>query len=711
MTAPRFLLRLPPYLLNGIGVALGVALLQISIGLLAGHSAALAASSAAVCTSLADVPNAPHRTWKRVVLAALLTGLVGLLVGATRGHPVLLGLTTALIAFCSAMALVWGPRAGAVSFVGILAYVFALATPPVTEVRQLFAHAAWSALGALFYLGWAMLMSLLLQRAYRRLSLAATLQATAQLLRGRAAQLAEAPHEPATSNVAPLQQRIADDAVLDERLQSARDFLFAAPPHDALAQRNTALLLLAIDLRDALMTSELDLDLLGVDAFALRVRDSLSDSLREMAAALDDMARSIVDVRPLAPTSPSGSAMQALAECASLLRDAGDARAGLLPAVMNRARHMLDDIDRMQQCLRGDIALVPPLSREELQLFVSVEGWPLAALRPHANLRSPITRHALRAGVALTLAYFIGRALPWASHPHWLVLSVAVVLRGNLEQTLSRRNGRVAGTVLGCLLVLLLGNFAPPWLAALIFLTSVGVAHSYVNRRYLVTATAASVMALLQAHLAQPDTGFAVPERLADTVLGALLAWAFSYVLPSWERRALPRIVGRLLRALGALSRSTLRWPQGSPAEIDLRLARREVYDALGGVATAAQRTRVEPEAVRVPLYALSSLLANSHALLAHLAAVKLMLTRRSGELDRTEAERALHAAAAEVGRQLASVRGDALATPPEPDALPTGSSQQAPMPWLQRRLQRACASAARVAHAARVLQATVAKG
>ena len=47
----------------------------------------------------------------------------------------------------------------------------------------------------------------------------------------------------------------------------------------------------------------------------------------------------------------------------------------------------------------------------------------------------------------------IGLALPWGSHPYWLVLSVAVVLRGNLGDTLARRNARVLGTMLGCLVV------------------------------------------------------------------------------------------------------------------------------------------------------------------------------------------------------------------------------------------------------------------
>src|SRR5690606_36278759 len=114
--------------------------------------------------------------------------------------------------------------------------------------------------------------------------------------------------------------------------------------------------------------------------------------------------------------------------------------------------------------------------------------------------------------------------LPWSAHPQWLVLGVAVVLRGSLDQTLARRRPRLVGTVIGCLLVLGFANLQSPALMTAIFLVATGVAHAFALRRYLITAVAATLMALLQAHLADPAAGFAIAERLADTVLGAALA-------------------------------------------------------------------------------------------------------------------------------------------------------------------------------------------
>jgi uncharacterized membrane protein YccC len=698
------LLRLPAHVINGVAVALGVGLIQALVTAAGGAAAALPALTGVICSSLADVPVTPNRTWRRVLLAGVIACMVSTLAHFGRPHPAVLGPMIAVVSFISAMALAWGPRAGPISFVGILAFIFTMAAPPTRHMVEILTGAGWTAAGAALYFAWSLAASALLQPRYRTLALAAALGAITQLLRSRANLLDSGPQRDGISTV--LQAWIENEARLDERLQLARDLLFVKLDTSP-ARHQAALLLLTIDLRDTLLASELDTDLLGQDAAGKQVRGVLIASLRAYADALAEMELAVRYERPLVAGTDFRSLLDRIAAEGAF--PDGDARSRLLPVLIDRGRHMRDDIAQMQALMRGGPEHLP-LAQSELQLFISAEGWPLSALKRHATLRSPVLRHALRIGIALSCAYFIGKALPWASHPAWLVLSVAVVLRGNLEQTLSRRNGRVAGTVLGCLLVLGLSRLGTAWVSAATFLVAIGVAHSFVTTRYMVTAMGATVMALLQAHLANPGAGFAEFERLADTFLGALLAWGFSYVLPSWEQRALPGVVTRVKKALAQLSAEVLRWPDESVSELQLRLARREVYEALGSVAATAQRTGVEPERVRLPLMALAALLRHSHALLAHLASVRVMLTRRSDELDRRDAELALQAAAAEVAQSLDTDQKAAVqageATPEQSPELPAQLAGEALMPWLHRRLTLAELAAQRVAGAAQTLQA-----
>ena len=447
---------------------------------------------------------------------------------------------------------------------------------------------------------------------------------------------------------------VASEAALAERLQAARDLLFAAPDSPA-ARRQTAILLRTIDLRDVLLASRLDVEALGDAAPAKAAREQTASGLRRIAAALD-------------------GSEQALREGSGVARSIDgvvvDFAADAPRAIVERMRHLADDVAQIEALVRGgDEAL--PLGAEQLRRFVAPEGWPLRALRPHLSLRSPVLRHALRVGLALGSAYFIGRALPWASHPHWLVLSVAVVLRGNLQQTLSRRDARVFGTMLGCVIVLVLARVPSPVALSVVFLFAAGMAHSFVTVRYVLTASAATVMALLQSHLVDPASGFAVAERLADTLLGALLAWGFSYVLPSWERRTLPEAIRRALLALQQYARHTL--TASAELAVEQRLARRRAYDALGAVAAALQRSGAEPKRVQLPVREVLGLLDQAHRLMAHLSMLRLMLARRS-EPPAEPLGSALAAVDAALAASLA-MRGEPATERAAFDALPQPST------------------------------------
>jgi uncharacterized membrane protein YccC len=798
METPRPAMRLPAHVLNGLAVALGIALIQITLTLAVGKLEALAAATGAICASLADLPIAPARTWRRVGMGALVGWGSGLVVSLLRESGVAMGLTIMLLSFCSTMALAWGLRAGPLSFIPVLALIFTLAAPPPPDVHTLWIHSGWTAVGGLAYFLWAVLSSRVLQPRYRTLALAAALQALAALLRSRAALLSRTEG----GATPPLQDWIRSQVALDERLQAARDLLFPAAG-EPQTSRAIAVLLQAVEMRDTLLAGELDIELLGHDGPAGQLRERLRVHGMRVADAIDAMAQALRDFgmkvpaaasAPLdetdietgesvavaatsiaasaasaAATAPSASldeqvaaadaarvgdaAAQAAratapdvgpaADPASLARDAAaaaraqtppreplfastDPRYSLAVAFYGRARQMVAVLARMQAALRGEATPVP-LARDELQVFISPEGWPLDALRAQLSTRSPTFRHAVRMSLALGSAYFIGLALPWASHPHWLVLSVGVVLRGNLEQTLSRRNDRVLGTMIGCLLVLALAQFGAPWLATTAFLVAVGIAHSFTTARYLVTASAASVMALMQAHMAAPDAqNFGVLERLADTIIGAALAWGFAYLWPWWERRGVAKLTERVLKSLRTLAGEVMRLPDRAQPDLKLRLARREVYEAVGAIAAAAQRTSAEPESVRVPMYALAEMLTRCHVLMAQLVAVRLLLARRGAQLDGEEARRALAEACVALNQALdrptvgtSPQRGAPGAagapvvvsgTVPSEDvdhtAVPAALPDSAVLPWLRRRLQLATRAARRVGLAAQALDA-----
>ena len=223
------------------------------------------------------------------------------------------------------------------------------------------------------------------------------------------------------------------------------------------------------------------------------------------------------------------------------------------------------------------------------------------------------------------------------------------------------------------------------------------VAHAFTLRRYLFTAVAATVLGLVQAHLlgAGGSAGFVLLERMADTLIGAGIAWAFAYVLPSWERQQIPALVARALAAQTRHAREALALGQlqavDNHPELAWRLARREAYDSLGVLVQATARAWKEPRAVRPPLAPLERMQVHCYQLLAQLTAVKSMLLLRRGHLRAEDVQEPLQAATA---RLEAVLTGAAVATAPasdqagvyEPQALPPLVETDL-APWLLRRL------------------------
>lgn len=698
---PKALSRLPPYIINGITVSLGLGIVQALAARVAHFAPAFPGGSqfaivGAICASLPHLPDRAGRAARRVLAGGVFGCVAEAVVLSLHGSRLGLGFAIPALVFCAMLMLSWGSRAGPIAFAGVLGAVFSLALPVAPDPL---ASAAWSLFGVLVYAAWSFGSTLLLEARYRTLAVAACLRESARLLRARAS-IVTAPSvdgEPGALEAG----LVAEEALLSSLLQSARDLVFHA--HDSAASRRvTAVLLRIMDLRDLALASRLDLEMLGTDDVARGTRQCLARGLVAVAEGLDAAEISLREGSAVAADDWAIDARR-FADCAldGIAIADDDVRRPLLPVILNRLKHLADMVGRIHALLRAeDVVLSVP--RDELRRFAQDEGWPRKVLLGNLSLESSVFRHALRSALAVGSVFWLAHAMPWASRPHWLVLSVAVVLRGTVYETLSRRNARVLGTAIGCVVAVALVRLVPDSVLAVVFLLAAGTAHAFVSARYLLTAIAATVMALLQIHFASPSITSSVVERLVDTSLGAGFAWAFSYVLPSWERRNLPRAVARALAALQDYAETAL-----TPSDViaESRLARQRAYDELDSLRSILPRIGAEPARVRPPVRELSAFIERAQILLAHLSSVRLIMVRRRDQLDKESLELALGEARAAL-RALLAVRVQApISRPPQPSELdlPFEPPERQALPWLTRRLKIALYDAAKVGAEARV--------
>ena len=689
------------YVTNGLSAALGLLLISSTAYLLLGPFAAAAASVGVVVCIPPDQPAPQRGKFWQLVPAALLGLPLFFGVQVLHASPLSLGLLLVPASFLAFLAAAWGKRGLPISVSIMFAMIFSMAVPDHTNSATTFSTCLYFACGAFAYVVWATLANAALNGLYRVQMLADTLLALAQLMRTQAQQFARAPtddlrHRPLMGQL--LQQQ----AGLADQLQTARDILLESP-RTARRQQLAGMLLHVLEMRDHLLVCELDLE-------TVQHQSGHADALAALGSVVEALAR---EIEQLADALLMGKQpipfVSYRPQLASLLWAAHGGSGGARDAIpsgpvmlarglANRVGHLNDETLNLLALARGDTQADVALVRTYWQMFVSPTTWSWQPFLALWRWDAPPLRHALRAALAIGTAYVMGLALPWGTHDYWILLTIVVVLRGSLAQTLERRNLRVAGTLVGSLLAAaLLSVHLHPLVVLMLVTLAQGMAHAFAIKRYLVTAVAATVLGLLQAHMLNSGAspGFDVLERVADTLLGVAIAWAFSYVLPSWERGQLPALVRRSMAAQArhaqvALALGQLNAVDNEP-ELHWRLARREAYDSLSALVLATQRSLSEPRAVRPPLEPLGRLMANSYHLLAQLTIVKTMLLRRRGRLTPEQIDLPLELAALAIAATLTrnvppvAAAQTAAQTPELSDPFEGNLS-----PWLLHRLSRA---------------------
>ena len=715
---------LSQYIANGLAVSLGLVLIMLALFESAGLSAAASAAVGVIITSLPDLPSPRRRKIMQVLPAPVLGTPLFLLVQTSRQDDLLLGCVLVGGTFLAVLMMAWGKRGGPICYALLFSMLFSMAAPPLGSLDQVLAHTGWFVVGAVLYLLWAVLTAHLLNRRFRTQALAECLHSFSAILRTQAGRFGDN-----TDRQALLESMLNQQASFADQLQDTRNLVLESPTTRP-RQQYAAMLMGLLEARDHQLACDLDLDaLLDRQAAAphlpalQRALNATADELQALGMALllgrsGQSIRPIPDLRQhLAGALPPRPAANPPLVPAPARSDPPDA-ASLLRNLAERIGHINDEAIKIAALARGDVAPELSLVRNQWQLFVSATTWSYKPLVGELSWRAPTLRYALRATLAVATGYLVALHLPWATHEYWILITIVVVMRGNLAQTVQRRNARVAGTVLGCLLVMALLTAHPQ--ARVLFLIvalSTGMAHAFALRRYLYTTIAATVSGLLQAHLLlvglQPT--FAVGERLADTLLGAVLAWLFSYVLPSWERNQIPGLVKRSLKAQSQHARFALGLlDSAQTADVHWRLARREAYDSLSALTLATQRSLAEPRKVRPPLEPLEALQARSYQLLAQLTAVKSLLLLRRSQLDMAQAIPALTQAAQRIEAELSGNSLAATSIGPQAIAISSQPYLERPdvllaadlTPWLLRRLELACGIAHELRLAAGRMQA-----
>src|SRR5580693_7180989 len=615
---PPNLLRLfvGQHIINGVSVGAGVVVVALVAAKIFGFTAGQPATLGAISASISDLPAPWREKARTLIFGFALAMLSTIAIQLALPWPIAALLIIGVLSFVGGLVTGLGRWAVAVGMQVVIPMVFILGFPRETYSGALRTEMLLAG-GGLAYIAIALVATIFTDISARRMVASETIREFSIYLRAVASIF-----DPDQDLAAAYGVTIRQQSALSDQLQSARALLLERPGTAGERMRLSASIGILLDALDAVIAAQCDVELIRQTPAAAAVLARIGDALR--VGSLDLGHLSIELLTTGHPTLPPDHylAIDALRrEAARVEAGAMDPAArAALDAATWRLVLSLSHVRRLEQSLSNDTTARTAIGDVNLAAFIPKRSYALSALIPHFSPESAVLRFAARLTLAMMAGALVAQSLGDNRHGNWVLLTIAVVMRAGYGLTRQRRDDRVIGTLVGC--VLAAGSVA--YLPAGALVADQGfaatVVHSLARLNYRISSTGASVMALVSLHLVQPWVSAPIVVRLADTLVGAAIAHLFNYFWPRWESSEAPGLARRLQTQLAAFAAAAL----GDVSEHDYRLARKNVIEAMAALSDSAGRMSIEPMTARKGLDEMAALLIAAYSLVAQLSAARL---------------------------------------------------------------------------------------
>ncbi|CAG9179352.1 hypothetical protein LMG23992_03982 [Cupriavidus laharis] len=637
------------YVYRGLRSATGVIGATLIALQFADLPTAMVVSMGALCTSLMDLPSPVSHKFNEMLASVLLCGAVTLVVALATPFPRVMPFVLVLVTFMAGMMTVYGNKTLPLQFSTL--FVMTLTINEDFVVRRALEHTALFILGAVAYLAYAMLVSWVTERRTKQQILAESLYEMASYLEVKAGF-----YDAGNDYEAQFNQLVRQQIIVAERQQAARDLVLRGnrTPHDGLLVQ---VHLRMLDLYEYILSTNTDYPLLRQTFGGTPVLDHLRGLVMLMCKDVEEIAYEVTRGRPSYAAVDYRDGLRAVEREIAQLRHHHIPLAAMtaLAETLDMIRGAITLIGQLHEASRTPVEPAKVLPGADMTPFLTRQKYELGVLRDNLKWRSPAFRFALRISMAVALGLWLADHLPYASHGYWILLTIIVILKPNFSMTKQRYNDRVIGTLIGCIIsVGILKVFHEPLvLLGFLFLALVASA-AFSTIKYRYTAIAACVQVLIQINLLMPNTQNAAGERLVDTVIGGIIASLFSFVLPSWEYRAIPKLVENVLQAnrryIAATRDLLLRRAKDDFA---YRVQRKQFMDALSALIGSFQRMLDEPKSRHRAVDNLNRFIVQNYLVAAHVAAARIQVRQHYAELDLPAAEAAIEQATDAANRSL----------------------------------------------------------
>jgi len=612
-------------------------------GLFGWYASGLVATFGALCVAFIDQPG-PHEHRGREMLGGALLGAVTVTItGLASSHPLLIWFAVIGQCFFFSMLSVYGKKGGQIGFACLLLMTVTMHSPLSTDAVWL--HSLTSFGGGLFYALFSYLVSRVMIMREKEQALSVALFSTADYIAHRA-NMYNLDGNLDTSYRA----LIACQSDMTEKHQAARDMVLRGLSTEASRKDPRRIMLWnlfieMIGILDTLVATRTDYVLLRS---VLEKSDALifmRDALYKMSEDIERIALAVSRNRAVTRRSSVKAELRALEYEVQLMQQSGLNTSEpdvyrLCVEILRRLRLSANMIDRMAEfshCDKNTQAIKSVDMTNSLTQFLSRDQFRVGMITSNLRLDSPFCRYALRVTLAVGIAMTLSTLIPvLARQGYWILLTVLIIMKPGFALTRQRNGWRLFGTLLGCGVAFgILASIHEQGLllAIMVLVTIIGASMIQIN--YMAASTFNTTAVLLAFHFIDPGSSTVIGDRAIDTLVGSIVCFACSYFLPWWESQFMPSLARAAVAANRAYLQSGLQYldarnevgrdlqnPLTQQADLNWRLARKNVHVAFSNFAGAFYRMMLEPQSRQKHVAEFNNLLVQSHMLASQIAAV-----------------------------------------------------------------------------------------
>ena len=586
-------------------------------------------SLGALCISISDNPGPLHHRVNGFIVCNLLIFFLAILIALIHPIPWLFIISLPIFCFVFSMIGIYGARAAAIGIAALL--VIILQTLHHFQGKEILLNALFLLSGGLWYFLLSMILYSIRPFKLIQQALGDYIMATAGYLKVKASL-----YEKNAAILKNNEQLFSKQVAVQTKQNFVTELIFKSRSIIRESTHSGRVLVMAYldttDLFETTMSSHQDyqklhghFDETGILEEFRKLILLLAHELEEIAIAFQSGRKSIYNETIDVAVLRERDRLQEL-RLDSLQPSNVD--------VFISLKHILDTIDDIAtriRTLHQYTTYDSKFRRKKLQTpdpedFISHEDVQFKLLLDNLSFESNIFRHSLRIALAALSAYLISHLLLSGEigHSYWILLTIVVILKPGYSLTRKRNLERLSGTFIGAVTGALILYFVkdPAIILILLCLCMIG-AYSFIRLQYMISVTMITLYVLFMFHLLDArDFKSIFYDRIIDTSIGSLLAFAFSHLLPPvWEHERIRLYIRKAIKDNLKYYDTIAHLFTGIHTERQtIRIVRKNSLVSLANLSDAFTQMLSEPKSKQKNLAEIHQMVVSNHMLTSHIA-------------------------------------------------------------------------------------------